>query len=195
MHQVQWIKGYGASREDVLEKFAEQVDRLGHVDNWFEWELSFSDRASVALRVPLEDPRLLKWWGDARAWERAAWAEACGQVRLGGPAPVCLAPLRASEPEDVAALESEASSEPFLERLRVRIASPEVAPPGVDPGGFAVIMEFLQTEREAALEWLEARALEGLPFLREAAPDDWPAHLVGAPRDGELHYVAVDMHV
>jgi hypothetical protein len=195
VHQVQWIKGYGESRAAVLEAFARQVERLGHADNWFEWELAFAPRSGVETRAAGCDDRLLALWAEARAWERAALAEACGQVRLGGPAPVCIAPLRALEPEDIAALQVEPATGAFVARLRARIDDPEVAPPGVDPQAFAYVARLDHEQREVTLAWLEERSLEGFPFLREAAPVDWPAHLVGAPRDGELHYVAVDMHL
>lgn len=179
----------------MIDVFTQQVERLGHADNWFEWALAFAAHSGVEVRGAIADARQSSLWAEARAWERAAAAEACGQVRLGGPAPVCMTPVRADEPEDLSALEVEPPAGSFVERLRARIRGPEVAPHGVDTQAFAYLSGLVHEQREGALAWLEARSLEGFPFLRDAAPDDWPVHLVGAPSDGALHYVAVDMHL
>ncbi|MDP1829140.1 MAG: hypothetical protein Q8L48_38105 [Archangium sp.] len=190
MHQVHWVKGFGPSRQAVLEAFAQHVEQAGHADNWFQWELAFGP-AGVEVRVEaeVELPRVRLLWAAEAPWVRAAWAEVNSQFGLGGPRPIALAPVLPLEREDVTALSVEPGATPLLTSLREAIARPFPA-----EGALAFLHENLQARRREALAWLERHDLSGAPFLRDVAPDDWPAHLVGDPAQGRPHWLAIDMH-
>lgn len=219
MHQTQWVRAHAASLDAALAAFTAHVEARGHRNNWWKWTLARLSSGEVIARTlePYEtrdldaDELAARAEAVARAklelrdparWAASAWVEVWAQLGLDALSPVRLG--GASERER-AAIDSVLATPPadftrrFLETT-LRAQRDSYARFSLDARGPETTIESpLRAARAIALERVHQVTLleyeaSALPFLRNEAPDDWPAHLLGAGSAPAI-LLAVDMHL
>ncbi len=192
-HQVHWVRARARTLEQALAAFDDQVVRVGHVDNWFNWELARLDDGTVLSRDPSAwRPDDLELFVEPSTWLRATWTELYAHVGLDGVRGPVIGALHPNDPEERGWLVGPPPEERrsgLLPAIRRGLATPP------KPEWPRILHESWQARLADALlrvEALSAAELAQLPFVRGAAPDDWPAHEVGEG-DGMV-LLAVDMH-
>jgi hypothetical protein len=221
VHQTQWVRAQAGSLDEALTLVRAHVEALGDVDNWWRWTLARLPDGEVRVRAledyekedlsPEELAEHTAWaqeapatWRPTERWTSGAWGEAWTQLGLQGLQPVRLGALSERDRKTLAELARTPVTSLPRRFLDTALASLKKSYGGLDldvEPRFASMTSRARADRARAFERVyqllaDEHADAGhLPFLRDEAPYQWPAHLLGDREDAQVFHLALDMHL